>query len=159
VTVTVVVGNPKPSSRTRLAALRVAEQLTGHPADVVLDLATFGAGLLDWQDAAVTEAIDQVLASDLIVVASPTYKGSYSGLLKLFLDRFGAGALAGTSAIPLMLGGSWKHALAPEVFLKPVLNEIGASTPTAGLYLLEATWDDPHALDDWLPTAQRLVGA
>ncbi|MCW2571262.1 MAG: NADPH-dependent reductase [Frankiales bacterium] len=158
-TVTVVVGNPKPSSRTHLAALRVAEQLTGRPADVVLDLATFGAGLLDWRDAAVTEAVDQVLASDLVVVASPTYKGSYSGLLKLFLDRFGAGALAGTSAIPLMLGGSWKHALAPEVFLKPVLNEIGASTPTAGLYLLEATWDDPHALDDWLPTARRLVGA
>ena len=157
-TVTVVVGNPKPASRTHLAALRVAERVTGRPADVVLDLATFGAGLLDWQDPVVKEAVNQVLASDLVVVASPTYKGSYTGLLKLFLDRFGAGSLAGTTAIPLMLGGSWKHALAPEVFLKPVLNEIGASTPTGGLYLLDTTWDDPDALNDWLPTARRLLG-
>ncbi len=32
--------------------------------------------------------------AELVVVASPTYKASYTGLLKLFLDRFGAGLLA-----------------------------------------------------------------
>ena len=30
---------------------------------------------------------------DLAIVASPTYKGSYTGLLKLFLDRIGAGGM------------------------------------------------------------------
>ncbi len=153
-TVTVVVGNPKPQSRTRLAALRVAEELTGRPPDVDLDLATFGAALLDWESVEVGQAVKQVQDSELVIVASPTYKGTYTGLLKLFLDRFGAGSLSGAQAVPLMLGGHWKHALAPEVFLKPVLNEIGASTPTAGLYLLDSAWDAPDALDGWL-TASR----
>jgi FMN reductase len=158
VTVTVVVGNPKPQSRTRLAALRVARELTGRPADVDLDLATYGAGLLDGEDAEVSQAVKQVQASDLVIVASPTYKGTYTGLLKLFLDRFGAGSLAGAQAVPLMLGGHWKHALAPEVFLKPVLNEIGASTPTVGLYLLDSEWDAPDAFDGWLRPARQRLG-
>lgn len=154
-TVTVVVGNPKPSSRTLLAAQRVATELTGRPANQELDLAGFGSALLDWTDADVASAVEQVQASELVIVASPTYKGSYTGLLKLFLDRFGAGSLDGVQAVPLMLGGHWRHALAPEVFLKPVLNEIGASTPTAGLFLLDSEWDAPEALTEWLPSARR----
>jgi FMN reductase len=157
-TVTVLVGNPKPRSRTLLAAHRVAEELTCRAADRDLDLATFGAGLLDWNDPDVALAVEQVLASELVIVASPTYKGSYTGLLKLFLDRFGAGSLGGVPAVPLMLGGHWRHALAPEVFLKPVLNEIGASTPTAGLFLLDSEWDAPDALSGWLPAARRQLG-
>jgi FMN reductase len=154
-TITVVIGNPKPQSRTRLAALRVAEELTGRPPDLDLDLASYGAGLLDWNDADVAVAVERVQASELVIVASPTYKGTYTGLLKLFLDRFGAGSLSAVRAVPVMLGGHWRHALAPEVFLKPVLNEIGASTPTAGLYLLDSEWDAPDALAGWLPTAQQ----
>jgi hypothetical protein len=36
-----------------------------------------------------------------------------------------------------MLGGDLHHSLAPEVFLKPVLVELGDSCPTPGLFLLE----------------------
>jgi FMN reductase len=157
-TVTIVVGNPKPLSRTLLAAHRVAAELTGQSADVELDLASFGAALLDWSAAGVASAVEQVRSSEVVIVASPTYKGSYTGLLKLFLDRFGVGSLDGVRAVPLMLGGYWRHALAPEVFLKPVLNEIGASTPTAGLFLLDSEWDAPDALADWLPAARRQLG-
>jgi FMN reductase len=158
-TVTVVVGNPKPQSRTLLAARRVAAELTGRPADHDLDLATFGPALLDWNDVDIAVAVELVRSSELVIVATPTYKGSYTGLLKLFLDRFGAGSLVGVQAVPVMLGGHWRHALAPEVFLKPVLNEIGASTPTAGLFLLDSEWEAPDALDGWLPTARRQLGS
>jgi FMN reductase len=90
-TVTVVVGNPKPQSRTLAAANLVAQQLTGREPDVVIDLTIFGAALLDWSDPHVSAAVATVTASELVVVASPTYKASYTGLLKLFLDRFGGG--------------------------------------------------------------------
>lgn len=153
-TVTVVVGNPKPRSRTLLAAQRVALELTGSRPDATIDLTTYGAALLDTADPTVAEAVAHVQASRLVVVASPTYKSSYTGLLKLFLDRFGAGSLAGVTAVPLMLGGHWKHALAPEVFLKPVLAELGAGCPTSGLFLLDSEWDAPGALDGWLPVAR-----
>src|SRR4051794_17874231 len=131
-TVTVVVGNPKPASRTLDAAKLVAERLTGAPPDVVIDVVDLGPGLLGWGDAAVAEAVEQVKASDILICASPTFKATYTGLLKLFLDQFGAGTLAGVTAFPLMLGAGPGHAMAPEVFLRPVLVELGASCPAAG---------------------------
>lgn len=146
----VVVGNPKPRSRTYQAALLVAERLSGAEPNLVVDLADFGAGLLDPDDAAVNQAVKEVRALDLLVVASPTYKGAYTGLLKLFLDRFPSNALSGVVAIPLMLGAGPGHALAPEVHLKPVLAELGASTPTRALYLLDTAYDDSAVLDPWL---------
>ena len=154
-TVTVLVGNPKPRSRTWAAAHRVARELAGREPDTAIDLADFGPALLDWSDASVAEAVAGLATTDLLVVASPTYKGSYTGLLKLFLDRVGGGALVGVTAVPLMLGGHWRHALAPEAFLKPVLAELGAACPTGALYLLDSEWDAPNALDQWLPAARR----
>jgi FMN reductase len=159
----IVVGNPRPKSRTYDAARVVVEQLTGRGPDLEIDLADFGAGLLDWSDPDVTAAVEQVKAARLVVVASPTYKGAYTGLLKLFLDRFGAGSLAGVTVIPLMLGGDWRHSLAVEVFLKPVLAEIGASTPTRGLFLLDsdaaAGFAESPTLTEWLAAARPLLPA
>jgi FMN reductase len=158
VPVAVVVGNPKPRSRTFQAAHIVAERLTGRPADVSIDLTELGAALLDWADPGVAELVATVQAAELVVVASPTYKGSYTGLLKLFLDRFGAGSMTGT-AVPLMLGGHWKHALAPELLLKPILVEIGATCPTSGLFLLDSEFDSGDTLESWLARARPQVAA
>jgi FMN reductase len=158
VTVAVVVGNPKPRSRTYQAAHLVAERLAGQPADFGIDLTDLGADLLDWADPGVAELVGAVQAADLVVVASPTYKGSYTGLLKLFLDRFGAGSMTGT-AVPVMLGGHWRHALAAELLLKPILVEIGATCPTAGLFLLDSELDAGDTLDSWLSRARPQVAA
>jgi FMN reductase len=156
--VAIVVGNPKPRSRTYHAAHLVAERLTGAPPDVVLDLVDLGARLLERDDELARDAVRQVLGSRLLVVASPTYKGTFTGLLKLFLDRIGTGALSGVTAVPLMLGGDLRHSLAPEVFLKPVLAELGASTPTRGLFLVESDYAG-SALDDWVGSARAQLPA
>jgi FMN reductase len=155
--VAVVVGNPKPRSRTYQAAHIVAERLSGRPADLDIDLTDVGAALLDWSDPGVASLVAAVQASDLVVVASPTYKASYTGLLKLFLDRFAGGSLAGVTAVPLMLGGHWKHALAADMLLKPVLVELGATCPTAGLFLLETEFADGPVLEGWLERARVQV--
>ena len=154
-----VVGNPKPRSRTRAAAELVVERLTGAPPDVVVDVVDLGPGLLGWGDPAVGAAVEALKAADVAVVASPTYKATYTGLLKLFLDQVGTGDLAGVVAVPLMLGGGPTHYLAPELLLKPVLVELGATAPTRGLYLVDKSWDDPAALDPWLATAAPQVAA
>ncbi len=155
----VVVGNPKPRSRTYQAAHIVAERLAGRPADLDIDLTDLGAALLDTSDPGVTSLVAAVQASELVVVASPTYKATYTGLLKLFLDRFGGGSLAGTTAVPLMLGGHWRHALAADMLLKPVLVELGATCPTAGLFLLESEFADGPVLEGWLDRARPQVAA
>ncbi|WP_222264211.1 NADPH-dependent FMN reductase [Modestobacter marinus] len=154
-----VVGNPKPRSRTRSAAELVVEQLTGAPPDRVVDVVDLGAGLLHWGNPAVAEAVQALRSAEGAVVASPTYKATYTGLLKLFLDQVGTGDLAGVVAVPLMLGGGPGHAMAPDLLLKPVLVELGATTPTRGLHLLDRSWDSPGVLDDWLAAARPQVAA
>jgi FMN reductase len=155
----IVVGNPKPASRTFHAAAYLAEQLTGRAPEPAIDLAAFGSALLDWSDGEVDEAVRAVSGLDLVVFASPTYKASYTGLLKLFLDRFPSNALDGVLAVPLMLGAGPAHALAPEVFLKPVLAELGAVLPTRALYLLDSGYDDPEAYEPWLTAARPRIDA
>jgi FMN reductase len=155
----VVVGNPKPSSRTLAAASLVASHIGGSEPDVVVDIVGLGPGLLGWGDDAVASAIDAVRSADVVVVASPTYKASCTGLLKLFLDQIPADGLRGTVAVPLMLGAGPAHALAPEVFLKPILVELGATCPTRALYLLDATYDDPSQLAPWLDVAMPQITA
>jgi FMN reductase len=154
VSVVVVVGNPKPRSRTYQAAHLLAEKLAGRPADLSVDLTDLGAALLDWSDPGVASLVAAVQASDLAVVASPTYKATYTGLLKLFLDRIPGGGLAGVTAVPLMLGGHWRHALAADLLLKPVLVELGATCPTRGLFLLESEYAGGETLDSWLELAR-----
>ena len=153
--ITAVVGNPKPLSRTLHAAQQVAVALAGKRPDETIDLADLGSEIHDASSARVADAKRHVLQSDLLVVASPTYKGSYTGLLKVFLDRFGRDELNGITAIPVMLGASHLHALAPELLLKPVLVEIGAICPTRALFLIDSKLDDPSELDQWAGICRR----
>ena len=156
----VVVGNPKPGSRTRQAAELLMHDLTGAPATYVIDVVDLGAGLLGWGDEKVAAAVATVKDADVLIVASPTFKATYSGLLKLFLDQFGAGSLRGvTAAFPVMLGAAPTHALAPELLLKPVLVEIGCHCPTQGLYLLDSDYESPQHRQDWLEVARGFLPA
>jgi FMN reductase len=157
VNVVAVVGNPKPASRTRAAAELVAARLTGAPPAAVVELAELGPALLDWGDPAVATAKQAVLDADLAVFASPTYKATYTGLLKLFLEQFAAGELRGTTAVALMLGASPHHALAGELTLKPVLSEIGCSCPTPAVFLLESAWESSPELDAWVDRARGVI--
>lgn len=155
--VVAVVGNPKPMSRTRAAAELIAKKLTGAAPDTVIDVVDLGAGLLGWGDPKVAEAKQTVLDADVLIVASPTFKATYTGLLKLFLDQFGQGELGGKTTFPVMLGAAPNHALAPELTLRPVLVEIGASCPAPGLYLLDSEYETAPALGKWVELAKKFL--
>ncbi len=155
----VLVGNPRPRSRTLAAASTVARRLTDVEPGLVVDLATVGPAVLDWQDPSVGALVDELGAADLVVVASPTYKATYTGLLKLFLDRFAGGVGLRGVAVPLMLGAAPHHALAAELHLRPLLTELGAAVPAPALFVLDHEHDRPEAYDGWLARARPLVTA
>lgn len=142
--VTVVAGNPKAGSRTLAAGVRLASLLADREeddVDHVVDVVDLGPGLLGWGDPAVAGAVSTVAGSDLVVVASPTFKATYTGLLKVFLDQFEtAEGLRDVVCVPLMLGAGPAHAMAPEMFLRPLLAELGATCPAPGLYLRDKTF-------------------
>lgn len=147
----VVVGNPKPHSRTLEVAAAVATAATeavglAGATRVTYDLAELGPSLFDWSSTPVRDAVDAVRACSLALVASPTYKASYTGLLKSFLDWFSTTDLDSVVVVPVMVGAGPQHALAVEIHLRPVLVELGATLPTRGLYVLESQLPDLGAV-------------
>jgi len=161
-TIAVITGNPKPSSRTHSVAVAVSDLLakeTGESADrVVIDLANYAPRLFDWADPELTRLSAEVAAADIAIFASPTYKATYTGLLKVFLDRYPNNGLAGVTAVPVMTGGWPGHLLAVEVHLRPVLIELGATVPARGLYVTEPELADlDKSLTRWSEAALPLI--
>jgi FMN reductase len=163
--IAVVVGNPKPESRTLQFANAVADAVaaaTGVPRGLTLDLATVASGIFEWPNEPLDNLVDEVRTSTILVVASPTYKAAYTGLLKGFFDRFATDGLADVIAVPLMTGGAPVHALAVDVALRPLLVELGASVPTTSIYLVISDLDRlPELVGAWIerntPALERIA--
>ena len=150
-----IVGNPKPASKTaqvaEAVAQRIASALDGETA--TLELGPLGADLTGWGAESVAQAKQQLLDAHVLVFASPVYKATYTGLMKLLCDQIMAGELSRHVAVPVMVGGGPTHTLAVEASFRPVLIELGASCPTAGLYVIDSTLDTLDAqVDAWAET-------
>ncbi|GAB3600152.1 hypothetical protein GCM10027408_25050 [Microbacterium tumbae] len=141
--VTIVVGNPKPKSRTLKVAETLVEQLleSGSYDLEVIDLAEHTARIFAWPSEEMAALNARVAESDLAVFASPTYKATYTGLLKAFLDRYPANGLSGVTAIPVLTGADQTHSMGPTVNLAPLLVELGAVVPGRGLYFVAGQMD------------------
>lgn len=135
--VVAVIGNQRPDSRTlRLAAGitdGLAAQLGETPA-VVIDLVNLPLSQGEFSP----DLNELVLGARVVIAASPTIMGSYSGLLKLFLDGLPEAALLDKTGIPLMIARQARHALAADVHLRPALLELGATCSTPSLVALES---------------------
>jgi FMN reductase len=97
-----------------------------HPiADALLT--GFAAGAL-------RDAIDAVSSADALIVVSPTFSASYSGLFKSFFDLFESGSLQGIPTLLAATGGTERHSLALEHALRPLFVYLGASPVRTGVY-------------------------
>ncbi|MDQ0314966.1 NAD(P)H-dependent oxidoreductase [Amorphus orientalis] len=143
-------GNPSPAGRTSRLALDVGQELASCldlPApEEVIELSAYASGLFEWGNATIAELKARLDASRFIVIATPTYKASYTGLLKAFLDTYSAGDLAGHVVVPVFTGGSPAHSLAPDFTLRPLLVELGASVPTPSLYVVSSLLDGENTV-------------
>ena len=139
-----------PSANSRSTALlrhvldRFAETEPRH--EIVLrDLPPAALVRADVDDPAIRRAREQVAAARLVVIATPIYKASYSGLLKTFLDLLPQDALRGKTVLALGTGGSAAHLLALDYALKPVLAALGARHILDSVFAVDAQFA-PHAV-------------
>lgn len=147
--VSIVVGNPKPQSRTRQIAEKLLERILkkdSYQLDVI-DLADYADKLFLWPSDEMAALNAGVAASNLVIFASPTYKATYTGLLKAFLDRYQANGLRGVVALPLMTGADLTHSMGSSTSLAPLLAELGAVVPLHGFYFVTSNMD---RLDEFL---------
>ncbi|WP_436527436.1 NAD(P)H-dependent oxidoreductase [Actinoplanes sp. HUAS TT8] len=143
--IVVVSGNPRAGSRTSTLAIAVGEAVAarlGAPAPAVIEVGELGAGLLTKGDEPTAAAVAALNEADLLVVATPTYKGSYTGVLKVLLDQLQNQALAGKRAVPVVTAGVAPQAAAAEALLRQLLGELGATVVEPGLPVVEADLPD-----------------
>jgi FMN reductase len=160
--VTVVIGNPKQRSRTYDVAVYATSELRARLTDagvasgvpVVIDLSDRIVDLVSPDGRMQMRSLHDLMRrpGGLLVVASPTFKAAYTGLLKLFLDPLPRSALHGVVAVPVMTAASAHHQGVVETHLRPLLAESGARVPVPGLCVLEADFVNvDRVLGSWLP--------
>lgn len=82
----------------------------------------------------IKRALAAVAAADAVVIATPVYKASFSGILKTFLDLLPQDGLSGKLVLPLATGGSQSHMLALDYALRPVLHALEARHVLTSIY-------------------------
>ena len=147
--VAVVVGNPRPASRTLAAGLHVARELTGRSRT---SWSTSGPSARPSSTGRTPTWRGWSSRSGPPTWSwwpAWTYKATYTGLLKVFLDRFAGGTGLRGVVVPLMLGAGPGHSLAPSA--QPPAGAVrDRRHHRAGHYVLEDQYDDPAAYADWL---------
>ena len=131
-------GSPSaPSTTWRLQQL-VGERLAllGHRIQTlqVRELPAEALLRADLSDPAIARAAALVAAADAVIVGTPVYKASFSGVLKTFLDLLPQDGLAGTLVLPLATGGSQSHMLALDYALRPVLASLAPRHILTSIY-------------------------
>jgi len=72
--------------------------------------------------------------ADVLVVATPVYRGSYTGLFKHFFDFIHQDALIDKPVLLAATGGSERHALVIDHQLRPLFSFFQARTLPLGVY-------------------------
>ena len=82
----------------------------------------------------VERGLAAVEQADVLVVATPVYRGSYTGLFKHFFDFVDQDALIDTPVLLAATGGSERHALMIDHQLRPLFSFFQARTLPLGVY-------------------------
>lgn len=161
-----VCGNPQRPSRTLalveelLAGLAEAVPLQARVIELGRLAPQFGGVLQRAQLPAAVEAdIAAVEAADLLVVASPIYRGSYTGLFKHFFDLVHQDALIDKPVLLAATGGSDRHALALDHQLRPLFSFFQAQTLPIGVYGTDKDFTDYRISSDALQARIALAVA
>jgi len=88
------------------------------------------------------DTIARIESADILVVGSPVYKGSYTGLFKHLFDLVGQDKLVGKPVILTASGGGDRHALVVEHQLRPLFGFFAAHSMATAIYVNDADFAD-----------------
>lgn len=144
-------GLSQPSS-TRLLADRLAQalgddlltrgveaqvsvhELRQHAHDIT------NAMLTGFAPAGLQEVVDDVVAADGLIVVTPIFTASYSGLFKSFFDVLEKDALAGKPVVIAATAGTARHSLALEHALRPMFAYLRAVVVPTAVFAASEDW-------------------
>jgi FMN reductase len=95
--------------------------------------------------------------ADVLVVATPVFRGSYTGLFKHFFDFIDQDALIDKPVLLCATGGSERHALVIDHQLRPLFSFFQARTLPLGVYATDKDFADYRVRDEALIQRARLA--
>ncbi|RWZ46507.1 NADPH-dependent FMN reductase [Labedella phragmitis] len=167
--VVVTAGLSTPSS-SRLLADRIAAAVVsdldarGMTADVsTVELREYGRDLMDnlitgFPSVRLDAMLAEVGSADGLIVVTPIFSTSYSGLFKTFIDVLDPKALAGT---PVLIGanaGTARHSLAIDYAIRPLFAYLHAEAVPTGVFAASSDWGDADG-DSVRPLQERVERA
>jgi FMN reductase len=105
----------------------------------------------------VEQALQRIESADLLVVASPVYRASFTGLFKHLFDFVDQYALVDTPILLAATGGSERHALIIEHQFRPLFSFFQALTLPLGIYAHDSDFTDYRVSSTFLRDRIRKV--
>jgi FMN reductase len=167
--IVVTAGLSTPSS-SRLLADRIAAATVSRLAerDVVAEVTTvelreYARDLMDnlimgFPSVRLDAMLADVAAADGLIVVTPIFSTSYSGLFKTFIDVLDPKALVGT---PVLIGanaGTARHSLAIDYAIRPLFAYLHADAVPTGVFAASSDWGDADG-DTVRPLQERVERA
>lgn len=151
--------NRPSKSRMLVEAVSVLAAVRYGLHDRVIDLHDIGPSLgvarrSSDLDPNARQLLEEIVSADVLVVGSPTYKGSYPGLFKHLIDLIDPLALRSKPIIVTATGGGDRHALMVEHQLRPLFGFFMAHTLPTAIYASDRDLQDDHIAAE--PLRQRI---
>jgi FMN reductase len=142
----IVIGSAtRPGRLHRAIQEAQARVTTRHPGATtrVIDLATVRIAWADGRPADTlgddtADVLAAIAAADAVVLATPVYRGSLTGVLKNLLDHLPVDALRDTVTGVVAMGATDHHYLGVERHLRDILAFFGAVVAPTAVYLTSA---------------------
>ena len=152
--VAISAGESASSKTTALVAPILAEH-SGR----LIELSELSAdGLLGRaDDPAVTDAVAAAAAADLLIVATPVYRATYTGAMKAFFDRFEPDALKNTAVVLCATAIVAEHYLSLDTGGRALVASLGGWTVPTVVYATREDFTDGKPRPDVLDTLREAV--
>lgn len=149
VRLTAVLGSATQPGRLR----RALEEAIGRAEDAqlvqacLIDLADVAIAAADGRPPAAlgddtANVVEAIATADAVLLATPVYRGSMTGVLKNLLDHVPVAALERKPVAIVAMGASQHHFLGAERHLRDVLAFFGALVLPLAVYLTSADFED-----------------
>lgn len=137
--VVLISGSPTSYSRLDSVLMMTRDQLNKKDINVssiqVCELPPEDLLFAKWNSPSIQEANDLIKQADGLIIGTPIYKASFSGVLKTFLDLIPEMGFSNKILLPLAIGGTPAHLLMLEYGLKPILSVLGATSIENGVFI------------------------
>lgn len=91
------------------------------------------------------ERLDAIVEADAVIVSTPIYTASYSGLFKMLIDVLPKDSLRDKPVLLGATGGTARHSLAIDHGLRPLFAYLGALVAPVAVFAASEDWGSTDA--------------